>query len=144
MQSPKNNKKTKRSKDGPIPKPKRPMSACECNCCLMFLQQRSQTTICFFTNVTTHALTMSCHIDNFFFRDQRNEILHSPEEDSENKKSFADIGKLIGQRWREIKPDEVSSGTNQCLVCHIIHLFSKSIPMFIPINPHIYIYISLS
>jgi ribonuclease I len=47
--------------------------------------------------------------DNYFFQDQRKLILDSSDGDGndENKMSFQDIGRLIGQRWREIKPDEV-------------------------------------
>jgi hypothetical protein len=47
---------------------------------------------------------------NFFFRDQRNKILETTGgvPDEETKKSFEDIGRVIGQRWREIEPDELA------------------------------------
>jgi hypothetical protein len=47
-------------------------------------------------------------IDNYFFRDQRNAILNSGggTADGDVKKSFQDIGRLIGKRWREIQPGE--------------------------------------
>ena len=48
--------------------------------------------------------------DNYFFREQRNEIIKSfdKDEDADKKKTFQDIGRLIGQRWREIEPGELA------------------------------------
>jgi hypothetical protein len=49
-------------------------------------------------------------LDNFFFREQRNKILETGDgdDDNEKKKSFEDIGRVIGQRWREIAPEELA------------------------------------
>lgn len=46
-------------------------------------------------------------VDNYFFQRERNKILNSQDDDGNNK-SFQEIGRVIGQRWREIKPEEVS------------------------------------
>ena len=94
--------KKKKAKDNHIlPKPKRPMSACKKLevCCLVF-------TGC------ACVLNPQCRWfqDNYFFRDQRNEIIQSSggsDGDASKKKSFQDIGRIIGQRWREIQPAEV-------------------------------------
>jgi hypothetical protein len=57
-------------------------------------------------------------LDNYFFQEQRKVILE-PEgldgSNGENKMSFKDIGRLIGQRWREIKPDEVRQSAEHLL-----------------------------
>jgi hypothetical protein len=60
--------------------------------------------------LTTEWCCTYYYVDNFFFREQRNEILDAGGDaaSSEKKKSFEDIGRVIGQRWREILPDELA------------------------------------
>jgi hypothetical protein len=96
-----NNKKKK--SNHPLTKPKRPMSACE------FISPGGNDYIvvreCFMPPLINRFFCNSA-VDNYYFQRERNKILNS-EDDDGSKKSFQEIGRLIGQRWREIKPEEV-------------------------------------
>ncbi len=53
------------------------------------------------------------HADNFFFREERANILSESTKKTEGGEeaeptSFEDIGRIIGQRWRAIDPDELA------------------------------------
>lgn len=45
------------------------------------------------------------HIDNFFFKAVRAEILAESSSEGGEETSFEDIGRMIGQRWRNISEE---------------------------------------
>jgi hypothetical protein len=94
--------KTGGKRKGVLAKPKRPMSACKL--CSTRIIQISTTT----SNI--HSLS---YTDNFFFREERANILSESTKKGEGGEeaeptSFEDIGRIIGQRWRAIDPEELA------------------------------------